>query len=47
VSFHALDVTREDDWIAATDQVARDFGKLDILVNNAGVALLRTATHLV
>jgi 3(or 17)beta-hydroxysteroid dehydrogenase len=41
VSFHALDVTREDDWIAATDGVVREFGRLDILVNNAGVALLK------
>jgi 3(or 17)beta-hydroxysteroid dehydrogenase len=41
VSFHVLDVTREDGWIAVTDKVARDFGRLDILVNNAGVALLK------
>ena len=40
-SFAALDVAREDDWIAATDGIVRDFGALDILVNNAGVALLK------
>jgi 3(or 17)beta-hydroxysteroid dehydrogenase len=40
-SFHVLDVAREDAWIAVTDKIARDFGRLDILVNNAGVALLK------
>ncbi len=38
-SFHPLDVTREADWIAATDAVVRERGRLDILVNNAGIAL--------
>ncbi|HEY4919235.1 MAG TPA: glucose 1-dehydrogenase [Xanthobacteraceae bacterium] len=38
-SFLALDVTREDDWIAVTDAVVREHGRLDILVNNAGIAL--------
>jgi 3(or 17)beta-hydroxysteroid dehydrogenase len=41
IHFAALDVTREDDWIAATDTVLRDFGRLDILVNNAGIALMK------
>jgi NAD(P)-dependent dehydrogenase (short-subunit alcohol dehydrogenase family) len=41
VSFLALDVVREDEWIAATDRVVGEFGRLDILVNNAGVALLK------
>ena len=36
-----LDVTREAEWIEATDTIVRDFGRLDILVNNAGVALLK------
>ena len=40
-SAHPLDVTREADWIAVTDAIARDHGRLDILVNNAGIALLR------
>jgi NAD(P)-dependent dehydrogenase (short-subunit alcohol dehydrogenase family) len=40
-AFQALDVTREDDWIAVTDRVAAEFGRLDILVNNAGVVLLK------
>src|SRR5215470_4670799 len=34
-TFHQLDVTREDDWIAVTNRVAGDLGRLDILVNNA------------
>src|SRR5215831_16105834 len=36
-----LDVTCEDDWIAVTDGVASEFGRLDVLLNNAGVALLK------
>src|SRR5580658_7618173 len=34
-----LDVTREDDWIAAVAAVTERFGRLDILVNNAGLFL--------
>jgi 3(or 17)beta-hydroxysteroid dehydrogenase len=33
----ALDVTKEDDWIAAMTQIANEHGRLDGLVNNAGV----------
>ena len=40
-AFHPLDVTHEDDWIAVTDAIVRDHGRLDILVNNAGVVLLK------
>jgi 3(or 17)beta-hydroxysteroid dehydrogenase len=40
-SSRPLDVTREDDWIAATDAILHDLGRLDILVNNAGVVLLK------
>src|SRR5271169_5663299 len=32
----ALDVTKLDDAIAATDRVERELGPIDILVNNAG-----------
>src|SRR5580692_4126656 len=39
--FHRLDVTREDEWVAVTDAVARDFGRIDIVVNNAGVVLFK------
>jgi 3(or 17)beta-hydroxysteroid dehydrogenase len=39
--FHLLDVTSEADWIAVTDAVVAEFGRIDVLVNSAGVALLR------
>jgi 3(or 17)beta-hydroxysteroid dehydrogenase len=39
--FHRLDVTREDEWVAVTDAVARDFDRIDIVVNNAGVVLFK------
>jgi 3(or 17)beta-hydroxysteroid dehydrogenase len=39
--FHELDVTREAAWIAVTDAVVSEFGRLDILVNCAGVSLLK------
>ena len=32
-----LDVTKEEDWIAAVNLATSKFGKLDMLVNNAGV----------
>jgi len=36
----ALDVTREEDWIAATRAIADRHGRLDGLVNNAGIVML-------
>ncbi len=36
-AFQKLDVTNEDDWVAAIAAVKGHFGGLDILVNNAGV----------
>jgi 3(or 17)beta-hydroxysteroid dehydrogenase len=39
--YYALDVTREEQWIAVTDGVASEFGRLDILVNSAGTVLLK------
>jgi NAD(P)-dependent dehydrogenase (short-subunit alcohol dehydrogenase family) len=32
-----LDVTSADGWMAASDYIAREFGRLDIMVNNAGM----------
>jgi 3(or 17)beta-hydroxysteroid dehydrogenase len=40
-SFRALDVTSEADWIAVTDAVVAEFGRIDILINNAGVVLAK------
>jgi 3(or 17)beta-hydroxysteroid dehydrogenase len=40
-SFHRLDVTHEDQWVAVTDAVVREFGRIDIVVNSAGVTLFK------
>ncbi|HEY7089203.1 MAG TPA: SDR family NAD(P)-dependent oxidoreductase, partial [Tepidisphaeraceae bacterium] len=32
-----LDVTKQENWVAAIDRAVNRFGRLDILVNNAGV----------
>jgi 3alpha(or 20beta)-hydroxysteroid dehydrogenase len=37
VRFVHLDVTSEEQWLAAVEQTEREFGKLDVLVNNAGI----------
>jgi 3(or 17)beta-hydroxysteroid dehydrogenase len=39
--YYALDVIREDQWIAITDAVVSEFDRLDILVNCAGVVLFK------
>jgi 3alpha(or 20beta)-hydroxysteroid dehydrogenase len=36
-SYLHLDVTSEEAWFAAVEQVEREFGHLDVLVNNAGI----------
>lgn len=35
---YALDVTQEDQWVAALEAAAADMGGISVLVNNAGVA---------
>src|ERR1700733_745538 len=40
-SFQRLDVTREGDWVAVTDAVMREYGRLAVLVNSAGVVLFK------
>ena len=39
VSFLHLDVTDENNWLAAIELVKKTAGKLDILVNNAGISI--------
>lgn len=40
-----LDVTREDQWERAMQQVTEELGKLDVVVNNAGIATLGNAEN--
>jgi NAD(P)-dependent dehydrogenase (short-subunit alcohol dehydrogenase family) len=37
-----LDVTKEDDWLAAVALAETRFGKLNVLVNNAGILIRKT-----
>jgi NAD(P)-dependent dehydrogenase (short-subunit alcohol dehydrogenase family) len=45
--FVPLDVTREEDWERAVDEVERRFGGLHVLVNNAGITAQATLTETV
>ena len=40
-SIRSLDVTREANWIAVTDAVATEFGRIDIVINSAGTVLFK------
>jgi 3alpha(or 20beta)-hydroxysteroid dehydrogenase len=40
-----LDVTSEEDWLAAVEKAEQAFGKLDILVNNAGILRFGLLEH--
>ncbi len=37
VSFHPLDVTREDEVERLAEHISQTYGRLDVLVNNAGI----------
>src|SRR5882762_7260801 len=39
VGFVQLDVTKEDDWVAAVKATINTFGGFDILINNAGIEI--------
>ena len=43
-SFHAMDVTDSDAWMALVEQTDATHGRLDILVNNAGIGGPGSAT---
>ncbi len=34
-----LDVTKNEEWMAATAEIVKKFGRLDVLVNNAGLLI--------
>lgn len=42
----ALDVTSENEWIRATLEIDRAFGRLDVLVNNAGIGYFRSIAEM-
>lgn len=39
-TFMKQDVSSEEDWVRAIDDIRQEYGQLDILVNNAGVVVL-------
>lgn len=41
-----LDVTQEDDWVAAIKKGVDQFGKIDVLVNNAGIGITNKTSGL-
>ncbi|HTP73470.1 MAG TPA: SDR family oxidoreductase [Burkholderiaceae bacterium] len=46
VGFVKLDVTQEDDWVAAVKTTVDTLGGLDILVNNAGIEVTALVTEI-
>lgn len=40
--FIHLDVTKEEQWQAAIEQIAKESGCLDVLVNNAGISMFNS-----
>ena len=41
-SYVHLDVTKEDDWLAAVTRLRQRHGKLNVLINNAGILIRKT-----
>jgi NAD(P)-dependent dehydrogenase (short-subunit alcohol dehydrogenase family) len=45
IEFHALDVTRAEDWTRVVDAVLARHGRIDVLVNNAGIVFCYAPIH--
>jgi meso-butanediol dehydrogenase/(S,S)-butanediol dehydrogenase/diacetyl reductase len=41
-----LDVSSEEQWIRATQEIDGEFGRLDVLVNNAGIGYFRSIAEM-
>lgn len=44
LTFHYLDVTKEDSWAEVMQYTMKRFGKCDVLVNNAGASYVNKAS---